>query len=102
MEVEKITISNIHQFVGLIKKAPGILNLGAFGVFRPFLTASIDSGCARCARNRAKLDELRPQFEASLAVLSAGEQTRMKALLEAKKICYWSKAPNGQLQQHCF
>ncbi len=102
MPSEKVTISNVTQFVGLAKNTPGLLNLGGLFVFRPWLTVTGTDGCQKCSQKKAQLAALRPEFEAALLSLTASEQARMKTLLDTSNVCYWYKKANGQLAQQCF
>ncbi len=99
MPSERITISNISQFMGLAGKAPSILNIGGFSALRSFASAK-PGGCA--CNKKAGLIQMRPQFEASLSVLTTSEQNQLKNLLDTKEICYYAKQPGGQLKLNCF
>ena len=102
MPSEKITISNVNQFMGYAKKVPAVLNVGGLFAFRSYLTVVTNSGCAKCNQNATRLAALRPQFEATMSVLNEQEKNRLKTLLDTKKICFWTKAANGQLLETCF
>jgi len=102
MPTDKITLSNLNQFIALAKKQPALMNIGGMVTFRAYMTVTNSSGCAKCNKNASKLAALRPQFEAALATLTPDERNRMKSLLDASQVCYYSKQPNGVLKQICF
>ncbi len=97
---KKLAISNVHQFIGLAKKNPAVLNVGGFAFLRSFVDAK--AGCGKCSAKADGINELRPQWEAVFSVLSAREQTQLKNLLDTEQICYYTRTVNGQLKPTCF
>lgn len=97
---EKLVISNINQFMGFANKNQGLLNVGGFAFLRGYLNTG--ATCGKCSKASSKLSELRPQWEASFAVLSPSEKTLLKNLLDTKQLCYYARQPNGQLKINCF
>jgi hypothetical protein len=100
MPSERVAISNINQFVGYAKKYPALLSIGGFASLRGYVT--VGDECNTCSRKQNLLQEMRPTFEASFAVLTPGEQQRMKTILDTNRVCYYTKLPNGQLKSTCF
>jgi hypothetical protein len=99
---EKLTISNINQFIGYARTTPALLNIGGLFLFRPYATVAPSAGCSKCSKTTNKLAEQRPQFEAALSTLTADEQSRLKALLNTKQLCFYIRQPGGILKQSCF
>ena len=100
MTTERLVISNIIQFMNLAAKTPSILNIGGFTALRKHVATAAD--CSKCARAKMKVNDLRPQWEASFTVLSDNEKRQLKNMLDTKQICYYVKTPNGQLTLNCF
>ena len=96
---EQLVVTNVNQFLTLARKKPGILNIGGFAFLRKFLD---EPSCGKCNKKGNVLNELRPQWEASFAVLSASEKNQIKSILDTKKMCYYFRQPNGQLKSSCF
>lgn len=97
----KLIIGNINQFAGFVDKNPAIMSIPAFIPLRSAFEAAKSSTGCKCNRSSA-LSQQRPQFEASLSVLTPAEQTRLKTLLDAEQICYYKKNTSGALQLICF
>lgn len=97
----KLIIGNINQFAGFVEKNPAIMSIPAFISLRSAFEASKSATGCKCNKSKA-LTEYRPQFEASLSVLTPNEQSRLKTLLDTEQLCYYKKNPNGTLNLTCF
>jgi len=100
--MDRITIASVAQFVDIIRRNPAVANIPSFNGLKAALSVPEPSmkGC-KC-KTKNNLAKFRPQFEASMSVLSTKEQGDLKRLLGKEKVCYYKKEPNGQLKLHCF
>ena len=99
----RFILSNIQQFMALVKDKPGILNIGAFSTLRPAYESynqQPKSGCNCKSGNN--LNNYRTQFESAVKGLSAEDKTRLKDILQSEQICYYGRGSNGGLTLECF